>query len=450
MQNSIILLKGLQNRSLSITISPPYCRSKGQSSVRHLYTFLFYLALPFIYLRLLIRSRKVPGYRERLGERVGFYSYQLKECIWIHAVSMGETIAAIPFIKSLQAKYPSQTILVTNMTPTGAARVKATFGDSVKQAYLPYDLPGAMERFIKYMHPKIAIIMETELWPNLIHACYQHGIPVCVVNARLSEKSAHGYQRVHSLTREMLEKINLIATHGTPDAKRFIDLGASADKVVVTGNIKFDLEIPSELDAKSNALRAKLGNRFIWIAASTHEGEEAIILNVHKKIREQCSDALLILVPRHPDRFDEIASLSAQQFKTVRRSKNETCDTSTAVYLGDTMGELLLMYSVADVAFVGGSLIPRGGHNLLEPGALRKPIIVGQHLFNFKEISELFFASGGAVKVLNEDEFTSQLQTLIANSNKREEMGKKALNVVVANRGALAKQLELVDKYLNH
>lgn len=418
--------------------------------MRYFYSFLFYLALPIVFIRLLWRSRKVPGYRERMGERLGFYDFKLKNCIWVHAVSMGESIAATPLIKALQKRYPNKQLLITSMTPTGAARIKSTFGDSVKQAYLPYDLPLAMQRFIKAMQPDIAIIFETELWPNLIAQCAQHKIPVCLVNARLSEKSARGYQRVAPITKEMLSKINLIAAHGEPDAKRFIELGASPDKVVVTGNIKFDLEISPDLAAKSATLRHQLGNdRFIWIAASTHEGEEEIILAAHQAILSDNPSALLILVPRHPDRFDEIAKMSQAMFTTKRRSLQEECDANTAVYLGDTMGELMLMYSVADVAFVGGSLIPRGGHNMLEPGALNKPIIVGEHLFNFKEISEMFFAGGGACKVSNQAELVLRLSELMHNVQAKEEMGKKAFQVVAANRGALLKQLNLIGEFIS-
>lgn len=418
--------------------------------MRYLYSFLFYLALPFVYIRLFLRSRKVPGYRERIKERCGFYDFTLQQCIWVHAVSMGESIAAIPLIKSLLALYPHKTLLVTSMTPTGAERIKATFGESVKQAYLPYDLPFAMQRFVNAMHPEVAIIMETELWPNLIEQCYRHHIPVCLVNARLSEKSARGYGRARSLTKDMLSKLNLIAAHGEPDAKRFMQLGAAPEIVKVTGNIKFDLDIPADLQTKSAALRQALGqDRFIWIAASTHEGEEDIVLAIHQMIRAENPNALLILVPRHPDRFDDIAIMSQALFETKRRSLGEVCDVNTAVYLGDTMGELLLMYSVCDVAFVGGSLISRGGHNMLEPGALGKPILVGEHLFNFKEISDMFFAAGGAFKAKDKEALGSYLKELMHNVNARRDMGQKAFQVIEANRGALAKQLDLLKGYIS-
>lgn len=415
--------------------------------VRFFYTFLFYLALPFIFLRLWWRSRRQPEYRQRLAERLGFYPYQLEKCIWVHAVSMGETIAAIPLIKALKLRYPHLPMLITTMTPTGAAKVKAVFGDTAHHAYLPYDLPSAMQRFINAMHPVVCIIMETELWPNLLNTCQKNHVPVCLVNARLSQKSADGYARVAFLTRDMLQKINFIAAHGKPDADRFIQLGAPNDRVIITGNIKFDLELPADLKIKSAFLRQSLGEeRFIWIAASTHEGEEEIVLKAHKKLRNINPQALLILVPRHPDRFDAIAKLSAQSFPTVRRSLKQECTPDTAVYLGDTMGEMMLMYGAVDVAFVGGSLIQRGGHNILEPGALGKPLLSGPHLFNFQEISAMFVAAQALNKVTNDEELAAELIKLMQEKNYRLQMGENAFQVVLANRGALQKQIDIVAK----
>lgn len=418
--------------------------------MRYLYTFLFYLALPFIFLRLWWRSLRQPAYRQRIRERLGFYPQKLEKSIWVHAVSVGEVIAAIPLIKALNSRYPHMPMVVTTMTPTGAERVKIALGDRVIHAYIPYDLPSAVQRFINHMHPVIAIIMETELWPNLLAVSRKNNIPICLVNARLSEKSAKGYHRIAPLAQEMLRHLDLIAAHGQADANRFIALGAPKERMVVTGNIKFDIELPAELATKSMALREMLGKeRFIWIAASTHEGEEEIILAAHKKIRELNPSALLILVPRHPDRFDAIAKLVEQSFNSSRRSMQQTCTQETAVYLGDTMGELLLLYGAADVAFVAGSLIPRGGHNMLEPGALGKPIITGTHLFNFAEISELFVSANALIKVLDANSLATQLVLLMQQPEERKQMGARALKVVAANRGALAKQVEMVSKKIN-
>lgn len=417
--------------------------------MRYLYTFLFYLALPFIFLRLWWRSIKQPAYRQRMGERLGYYPRQFDQCIWVHAVSVGETLAAIPLIKALKSRFPEVQMVITTMTPTGAERVKTAFGDSVTHAYIPYDLPGAMQRFIRQFHPVVCVIMETELWPNLLATCSKNQIPVCLVNARLSEKSARGYHRIASLTRDMLRRIDLIAAHGQMDANRFITLGAPEARMTVTGNIKFDIELPADLSQKGAILRDELGrDRFIWIAASTHEGEEEMVIAAHKQICAVNPQALLILVPRHPARFDAIAKLSAQSFSTARRSLQQSCMPETSVYLGDTMGELLLMYSAANVAFVAGSLIPRGGHNMLEPGALGKPIITGPYLFNFAEISELFVSAHALAKVTDADSLAKEVIELMQHPDEQAEMGARALQVVAENRGALAKQVELVSSVI--
>ena len=347
------------------------------------------------------------------------------------------------------ARYPHLPLLMTTMTPTGAVRVKTAFGDRVHHVYVPYDVPSAMQRFLTAMKPKLGIIMETELWPNLLHACHQKKIPVCLINARLSVKSAAGYARIASMTRVMLQQLDWIAAHGEADANRFIALGASTDRMLVTGNIKFDLELPPQLMEKSEALRTQLGaSRFIWIAASTHEGEETIVLEAHQRIRVKNPEAILILVPRHPDRFDSIYQLCAQQFVTTRRSNARANQAEAAVYLGDTMGELLLMFGAADVAFIGGSLIPRGGHNMLEPGALGKPILTGPHLFNFAEISNMFVAAGALTKVSDSQSLADQVLMLMQHPEERARMGEHARQVVEANRGALAKQMALLTTYL--
>ena len=413
--------------------------------MRYLYTFLFYLTLPLVLIRLLWRSLHQPAYRQRLAERFGYLHFQLEKSIWVHAVSMGETLAAVPLIKALQSRYPHIPMIITTMTLTGAECVKKTFGDSVIHAYIPYDLPSAVQRFIRHARPLVCVIMETELWPNLIAVNHKNNIPICLVNARLSEKSARGYHRISSLTKDMLQQIDCIAAHGYSDAERLIKLGAPKERVVVTGNIKFDLSLPSDLIARSTELRSTLGkDRLVWIAASTHEGEEEIILAAHEKISKQIPQVLLILVPRHPNRFDAIAKLSQQSFKTSRRSLKEAVTGETSVYLGDTMGELLLLYGASDIAFVAGSLIPRGGHNMLEPGALGKPILTGPHLFNFAEISELFVKANALTKVIDAETLAQQILQLAQNQLEREQMGARALQVVVANRGALAKQIEMV------
>ena len=363
---------------------------------------------------------------------------------------MGETIAAVPLIKALHARYPSLPIVVTTMTPTGAAQVKTLLGDITTHLYIPYDLPGAVERFLNTTQPILSVTMETELWPNMFAACRRKNIPICLMNARLSEKSAAGYARIASLTREMLQSIKVIAAHGKVDAARFVALGAPVERVIVTGNIKFDITIAEQMIEKGNRLRAALGSdRFVWIAASTHEVEEEIILAAHKKLLQLDPQALLILVPRHPDRFDTVAKLVEQSFIVERRSQSQACKPETAVYLGDTMGELLVLYSVADVAFVGGSLIPRGGHNMLEPGVLGKPILTGPHLFNFKEISELFISANALTRVSDADALAKQLAVCLQKPDERLASGERARQVVLNNRGALARQLEIIYQLMD-
>ncbi len=414
--------------------------------MRYLYTVLFYLSLPLILLRLFWRSRRLPGYRERIGERFGFCSHQLPQCIWLHAVSVGETIAAIPLIKSLQQTYPNIPLLVTHMTPTGAARLKAVFGDTVLQAYVPYDLPGAWRRFLKRVHPKCVVIMETELWPNLFASCRIQNIPLIVTNARLSQKSAEGYQKIGALTREMFSALHQIAAQSIADADRFKLLGLPDDKITITGNLKFDLEIPDNLFSAADSLRDELGvDRLILIAASTHPSEEEIVLKAFRQIHAKEPRALLILVPRHPDRFEIVATLCKdQQFKMARRSQKERCSPETDIYLGDTMGELLLLYAASDVALIAGSFAQIGGHNMLEAAAMHKPILSGPVLFNFTEVSQLLLNASGMTVVQDANELSQIVLKLFADPTQRAKMGENAYQVVKANKGALQKQMEVI------
>jgi 3-deoxy-D-manno-octulosonic-acid transferase len=419
--------------------------------LRYVYNILFYLALPFILLRLFWRTRRIPGHSLHLAERLGFFSYHLEDCIWIHAVSLGETIAAIPLIQQLKQHYPQLPILITNMTFTGAERVKALFGNTVKQAYLPYDLPGATKRFLNAMKPKIAIMFETELWPNFFTICKQRHIPVVITNARLSAQSAKGYGRVPTMMRDLLSTVTLIAAQGEADAQRFIALGMPADQVVVTGNIKFDLTITAELIAKGLILRERLGkSRPVWIAASTHAGEEEIVLAAHALLRQKNPEVLLVLVPRHPERFAQVATLVEQQgLALVKHSQQATVPLETTVYLGDTLGELLLYYSASDAVFVGGSFIPLGGHNLLEPAALTKAITTGPNLFNFTDISQKLLAANALVIVNDVATLAASIGQILNNKSYRDLLGLNAKCVVEANQGALQKQLAQIQLLLS-
>jgi 3-deoxy-D-manno-octulosonic-acid transferase len=412
------------------------------------------LALPFIFLRLLWRSRRIPENRKNWLERLGFCPFQLEKSIWVHAVSVGETIAAVPLIKALKKEYPSIPIVVTTMTVTGAARVKAIFGDDVFHVFIPYDLPGAITRFLKYIHPQILIILETELWPNLFATCKRHSVPIVITNARLSEKSMRGYQKISSLTRGMLSAVNALAAQANADAERFMALGMPKNKITITGNIKFDLEVPSDLIKRSAELYSQLQSdplmqRPVWIAASTHAGEESIILQAHRLVKTKHPTALLILVPRHPNRFIEVAALCEQQgFKIARRSESKSHPQDKEIYLCDTMGELLLMYSVADVAFVGGSLVSVGGHNMLEPAALHKPILTGPVLFNFAEISELLLKANAMFIAKNAEELAEYVNQLFTDPSESKQVGERAYHVVEKNRGALLKQVECINQII--
>ncbi len=413
--------------------------------MRYLYSFLFYLAMPFIFLRLLWRARFAKNFPYRFAERLGFCPHQLDSCIWVHVVSLGETIAATPLIRALQTRYPDQTILLTNMTATGLARVAAVFGESVKSACIPYDLPDAVSRFLDRVKPRILVVMETELWPNLFAACKRRAIPVVITNARLSEKSAAGYRRILSLTQTMFSAISVLASQGQADAERFIALGMPQNRVSITGSLKFDLELPARLATDAPALRSTLGeSRLIWVAASTHPGEDEIMLAAHEILRQQFTNALLILVPRHPERFDSVANLVQEKgFSVVRRSRG-ACPSDAAVYLGDSMGEMMLMYAVCDVACVAGSFAQVGGHNMIEPAALHKPIVTGPVLFNFAEISAAMLAAGGMLRVNNATELAATLIKLFSDATYRQHMGDKAFSVVEKSRGALKRQLDLI------
>jgi len=400
-----------------------------------------------VLLRLWWRSYSAPAYKERWWERLGFYPFRFDKSLWVHTVSVGETIAALPLLKALRARYPHLPLLVTTMTPTGAARVKSTLKDEVTHAYLPYDLPDAVARFLNRAKPVIGIVMETELWPNLFVACHKRGIPLLLLNARLSEKSAQGYQRVDALTKTILQSLYAIGAQTQADASRFIALGMPPERISITGNIKFDIELPANLLQQAEALRQHLGKeRFIWIAASTHQGEEEIILAAHQALREQCPQALLILVPRHPERFKAVEQQVKQCGLTVvTRSESRPCTAETAVYLGDTMGELLLLYGAAEVAFVGGSFMPIGGHNVLEPAALGKAIITGESCFNFVEACGLLSAAQALYKVPDASVLAKQLFYLFTHEDQRIKMGANAKAVVAKNRGALEKQLGIIQ-----
>ena len=417
---------------------------------RFLYSVLFYCLLPAIVMRLLWRGLKAPSYFQRWAERFGFCQRleSSTPTIWLHAVSVGETLAAVPLVCALQDKYPDHRIFMTCMTPTGSDRVLSIFGDSIEHSYAPYDLPDAVARFLNRVDPKLLIIMETELWPNTIAACKRRGIPVIVANARLSEKSARGYQRISPIVAPMLNNLHTVAAQHTDDAQRFQSLGLPQSGSVVTGNIKFDLHLDQDLRAKASQLLDDwrgIGNRPILLAASTHKGEDELILAAFTKIKMQVDSLLLVLVPRHPERFNQVAELCQKTgFTTVRRSSN----VSTAgadILLGDSMGELMTFFGACDLAFVGGSLVPTGGHNMIEPAAWGVPVLTGPYLFNFSEASELLLGGGGMEVCQNSDELANHCTRLLEDDNTRQIMSVAAGQVAEANRGALDRLLALIE-----
>jgi len=419
---------------------------------RALYTLLFHLALPLVVVRLFWRGRRAPAYRTRIGERfaVGLPEFQ-PGGIWVHAVSVGESIAAAPMIRALKERYPQLPITVTCMTPTGSERIKALFGDTVQHCYLPYDLPWAASRFLDRLRPKLAVVMETELWPNHLHQCARRGIPVTLANARLSERSARGYARFARLTAPMLAELSLIAVQTEAEAVRFRQLGARETSVQVTGSIKFDLSIDPSLLERADQLRTQWGAvlRPIWIGASTHTGEDDILLAAHRLLLAEHPDALLILVPRHPERFGSVYELCLKQgFATVRRSLAEPPQAATQVVLGDTMGELLFLFALADVAFVGGSLVPTGGHNLLEPAALGKPVLTGPHLFNFLDIAAQLRDAGALAEVDSAPELASTVEAFWVDPARAAQVRSAGLTVLKNNQGALGRLLQGIGALL--
>jgi 3-deoxy-D-manno-octulosonic-acid transferase len=421
---------------------------------RCLYTLFFYLLLPLIFLRLAWRAWRAPAYARRIAERFAFALPPLKAGgIWVHAVSVGESIAAAPMVRSLQALYPDLPITVTCMTPTGSERIQALFGDSVQHCYMPYDLPWAAQRFLDRLQPRLAVVMETELWPNHIHQCWRRGIPVALANARLSERSARGYARFARLTAPMLAELGLIAAQTPAEAERFLALGARAESVEVTGSIKYDLSIDAQMPELAADLRRQWAAelRPVWIAASTHAGEDEIVLAAHRQLLQRFPDALLILVPRHPERFGNVFELCQRAgLLTCRRSLQQPVEAATQVLLGDTMGELLFLYALADIAFVGGSLVPNGGHNLLEPAALGKPVLSGPNLFNFLEISAQLRNAGALGEVHDADTLADMVDRLWQAPAEAARMREAGQEVMTRNQGALQRLLDGLARLLGN
>ncbi len=420
--------------------------------VRQLYSAIHYLALPYIFLRLAWRGHRDPGYWERWGERFGRVPVLPgdQKTLWVHAVSVGEVQAAVPLVRALLAGGRDLRIIVTTTTPTGHERVQQALGNTVLHRYAPYDLPGAVRRFLQRVRPHLVIIMETELWPNILHQCSCRQIPVLLANARLSEQSAASYRRIASTVGRMLASIRCIAAQTRQDATRLIALGAIAERVRVTGNTKFDVRLPASLTEEAQVLRRCFGvDRGVWIAASTHEGEELQVLQAFEHVREAMPDSLLVLVPRHPPRSASVVAL-ARKFGhvTTTRSESPQSCTQASVFIGDTMGELPLFYAASDVAFVGGSLVPEGGHNMLEPAALGIPVVFGPYVHDVAEISDRLIEAGAGRRVEDKTELGKAVVEYMHDANLRHVAGQRGRAFVKDNRGALELVMTLVDELL--
>lgn len=403
-------------------------------------------------MRLWWRGRNSPGYRQKIPERFGYYkSNSLKNTIWLHAVSYGEAVAAEPLIIQLLERYPDRPMLVTTMTATGAARIAQRFDGQLIHQHVPYDIPAATERFFQHNQPAIAIIMETELWPNLLKTLARHKVPILLANARLSERSYRGYRRFYKSTAQMLSHITVIAAQSDADAARFQKLGALPQQISIVGNLKYDMTPRPDLWQAGLEWRKRVGERPVWMAASTHGGEEEQVLAAHKIILNKYPNALLILVPRHPERFDRVAQLcQSLQYSVERFSLNENPAANTQIFLVDTMGQLPKFYRAADVAFVGGSLVPIGGHNFIEAASAHSAIILGPYMHNFTANTDQFKQAHACEMISNENELAEKVLSLLENPSQRHALIHAANEQVQKNSGVLEKLMQHVASLLEH
>lgn len=409
--------------------------------MRAVYSFLFYLLTPFLLLRLSLRGIKVPKYFKRWGERFAWYDKKYpQQDIWFHAVSVGEAEALFPLVKRLHQQHPDIKLLITTTTPTGSARVDAVMQGTVTHVYLPYDLPGAVCRFLKCFNPRMGVIVETEIWPNLFACCYENEVPLAMINARLSEKSAQGYQKISALICPALAKIKWIAAQTEQDANRFIAIGAPKQVVETLGNIKFDLDVAQETIKQGLQFKlAEFPGRFVWLIASTHKDEEILFIEIYKQIKQRIPELLLVIAPRHSERVETVKKIfEQQQLDVVVRTSADSCLPTTDVYLVDTMGELKMFYAAADVAFVGGSMVPKGGHNILEAAAVGVPVMFGPFMDNFKDIAEASLKAGAALQCQSEKDIVQAVLTIYQQPIYQQELIEKGKAFVLSNRGATA------------
>lgn len=415
--------------------------------LRGLYSAVLYLLTPVTVYHLIWRGFRFSDYFLRWNERYGsFHDAPHKADVWLHAVSVGEVNAAAPVVDALRRARPDLRWVITTITPTGSARVTALWGDTVEHVYAPYDLPGAVARFLRHYQPAVALVMETELWPNLLFGCHDRRIPTYILNARLSARSLRGYSVLRPLIARTLRTLKRIAAQSAADARRFTVLGAAPEQVLDIGNLKFDMRMPDDLSGMQQAFRAHTGQRPVWIAASTHEDEEASVLAIHRQLRAQWPDLLLLWAPRHPERFARVQeAASAAGLRVATRTGQGWPAADTDVFVIDTLGELSAFYACADIAFVGGSLQAIGGHNLLEPAAVGTPVVTGPHLHNFVEIAKRLKEAGALEVGQDAEAIAAILARLLAEPQARRDMAEHGRALVEHGRGALARTLAMID-----
>ena len=415
--------------------------------LRGLYSAALYLLLPITIYHLIWRSFRQGEYLQRWDERYAVYGSAPAHAgtIWVHAVSVGEVNAAAPLINKLLALRPATRLLVTSITPTGSARIRALWGDRVEHVYLPYDLPGAVSRFLRHYRPRVALVLETELWPNLMFGCREHRVPAWIVNARLSERSLRGYRLLRPLLRRALRSLRGVLAQSAGDAARFIDLGADPATTHDVGNLKYDIAPVEGADAFADGFRARIGERPVWIAASTHADEEAAVIAIHRRLRERWPDLLLLWGARHPERFRAVAQQSVEAgWRVATRQLTQWPDRQDAVFVIDTLGELVPFYGCADVAFVGGSLQDIGGHNLLEPASAGTAVVTGPHLHNFLDIAARMRAAGALRVGKDATGVGDHIAGLLEDDVARKRMAVAGQALVEEGRGALNRTLDLV------
>lgn len=414
------------------------------------YSLVMYALTPLTLIHLVSRGFNQREYFQRWSERFAMYrAPAMTPCIWLHAVSVGEVNAITPLLKRLREDYPDTPLLITTTTPTGSARVKALFGNQVQHVYLPYDTPGAVNYFLNYFQPKIAIIMETEIWPNLYAEIGERNIPLLIVNARLSERSMRGYRMIAWLMNIAMQAVTQIAAQSSADLKRYQKLGIRSGQGQVTGNLKFDVELPTQLSEQARHWRAAWGERPVWIAASTHPEEEAIVVSAHRKIREQYPNALLLWAPRHPERFESVMeAVGDARWRVGNRVVDIQPNADSDVFIINTLGELLAFYACADVAFVGGSFQAIGGHNLLEPASLGIPSVVGPHTFNFVDITQLLLEVGAVRQLEKPEELPDAILRCLEDKKLAQQCGEAGRKRIERERGALERTLKLIEQYL--